>query len=157
MNNMRKAVAGCVLLAVAAGFAAAQAAGPGRGNPRDSGPGDRPNRFEEVAVTGQLGVDQGRIVLTDKDSSYYVMGLGQLIGFVEGLKEGASVTLAGYVFTSPRDQAVKVLQVSKLTLNGKDYEISRPRLAQTMPGYQGMNQKGMRQRMPAPPRSGCRW
>jgi hypothetical protein len=57
-------------------------------------------------------------------TTYYVDGVRRLIGFVDGLKEGAAVKLEGTVKTFHRDSDAQFLQTSKLTFNGKDYDFS---------------------------------
>ena len=57
--------------------------------------------LETLTVTGQLGILEGRIALQDKDIRYYVLGIERFIGFIEGLKEGATVTIEGYSRASP--------------------------------------------------------
>jgi hypothetical protein len=53
--------------------------------------------------------------------TYYVLGLGQLIGFVDGLKEGAQVNLEGSVFTPREDTKIRFLWAGKLTFNSREY------------------------------------
>jgi hypothetical protein len=78
-----------------------------------------------VTVNGNLALINAGIGLTSGNITYYVIGIDRLIGFVDGLKEGAQVTLEGYEF--PAAQEYRYLRVFKLTFNGKDYEVS-PRL-----------------------------
>jgi hypothetical protein len=65
------------------------------------------------------------------------VGLGQLIGFVDGLKEGAQVTLEGYVFTPQRDTKIRFFRVGKLTFNGKEYGGLSPAFREPDGGRQG--------------------
>ena len=105
------------------GFAAmvqAQVWGPGW-NRRNMMPAT-----ETVTVSGSMVVANGMPALKSGDVTYLVGGLGQLIGFVDGLKEGAQVTIEGAAVTSPGDQNIKFLMASKLTINGKTYELSPP-------------------------------
>jgi hypothetical protein len=86
---------------------------------------------ETITVTGKLGIALGQIALTDKDVTYYAPALHRYAGFIDGLKEGAEVTLAGW--TAPvdfQDAASKILIVTKLTINGKDYDLDS-----RAPGY----------------------
>jgi hypothetical protein len=88
-------------------------------------PGPRQNRGqapETVTVNGTLGFSDGYISLKQDDITYYVLGLGQLIGFVDGLKEGARVNLEGYTFSPQRDTKTQFLWVEKLTFNGREYK-----------------------------------
>jgi hypothetical protein len=79
---------------------------------------------EQVTLSGELSIVHGRIALASGDTTYYVSGLSRFIGFIEGLKEGARVNLEGSAYQFPGDATVKFLRVSKLTLNGKDYDLS---------------------------------
>ncbi|MDR2631730.1 MAG: hypothetical protein LBC60_12480 [Spirochaetaceae bacterium] len=86
-----------------------------------------------VTVSGNLAVIDARIGLKSGDNTYYVVGIDRLIGFVDGLKEGAPVTLEGYEFPLPAAPEYRYLRVFKLSFNGKDYEVS-PRLRQLAEG-----------------------
>jgi hypothetical protein len=91
-----------------------------RGN-RESPPGGAP-RFETVTVTGDLVLLNGRIALKSDSGLYYVPGIRRLIGFVEGLTEGARVSLEGYVFKRPTEEA-NLLAITRLSIGGKVYDI----------------------------------
>jgi len=67
------------------------------------------------------------IAVIDKDTTYLAMSLNRYTGFIDGLKEGAAVTLEGYALPSPQNDKVKMLRVQKMTLNGKDYDLAWPR------------------------------
>jgi hypothetical protein len=79
-------------------------------------------KAEITAISGILGLSNGRIALQEEDTTYYVLGLDRLIGFIDGLKEGARVALEGYAFTPWEDTDAVLFQVAKLTLNGKEYD-----------------------------------
>jgi hypothetical protein len=79
---------------------------------------------EQVTVSGELSVVHGMIALVSGDTVYYAGGLNRFTGFIEGLKEGARVSLEGSAYQLPNDAKAKFLRVSKLTLNGKDYDLS---------------------------------
>jgi hypothetical protein len=75
-------------------------------------------------VNGTLGLSGGRIILKSGDTSYYTRGLERFIGFIDGLKEGAQVSIEGYVSPPSREGATESLLFPiKLTLNGKEYEV----------------------------------
>jgi hypothetical protein len=78
---------------------------------------------EKTSVSGTLGIAKGSIALKSGDDTYSVMALNRFVGFIDGLKEGAQVNLEGYAFTVPRNAEGKVFRVTKLTLNGKDYDL----------------------------------
>jgi len=109
---------------------------PGQGNgprqgrgPGQPGQGPRGRGPETVSVSGVLGVAKDMIALTAEDSKvYYVPGLSRFTGFIDGLKEGAKVTAEGYAEPVPGDGFM--LRLTRLTLNGKDYDMS------SLPGWQ---------------------
>jgi hypothetical protein len=89
--------------------------------------------IEKLSLSGTLGLSRGIIVLKSGEEIWYAPGLGRYTGFIEGLKEGALVTLEGWGRRIPQtDDAAGFLMVSKLTLDGKDYEVgpAEPRLSQ---------------------------
>ena len=111
------------------GFAAmvqAQVWGPGRNRRNTQAP-------ETVTVSGTMVVANGMPALKSADVTYLVSGLSNLIGFIDGLKEGAQVTIEGVAMTSPGDQNIKFLRASKLTINGKVYDLSPPELSLPAP------------------------
>jgi hypothetical protein len=114
---------------------------------------------EKTTVSGTLGVYQGRVALESGDTFYYVAGINHLIGFIDGLKEGASVSLEGYVFRSP-ENGDRVIRASALTVNGKNYSLipddvqdrpERDRRHHGFPGAgRGNNGRGGNYGMPGP-------
>jgi hypothetical protein len=109
-----------------AGFASAQM-GPGGMGRRTFPPAPQileAPAAEQLTVSGNLSIVHGRIALVSGDTTYYVSGLSRFVGFIDGLKEGARVSLEGAAYQLPNDTAAKFLRVSKLTLNGKDYDLS---------------------------------
>lgn len=89
------------------------------GSPQNS----PPIVLESVTVTGNLTIAQGRLAVKDNDITYQAPGLNRFIGFIDGLKDNAQVTLVGSAITSPFDPQTKVIRLSKLTINGKDYDM----------------------------------
>ena len=81
---------------------------------------------ETVTITGSMVVASGMPALKSGEVTYFVTGISRLIGFVDGLKEGAQVTVEGRSMANPRDETVKFLRVTKLTIGGKSYEITTP-------------------------------
>jgi hypothetical protein len=106
---------------------------------------------ETITLRGNLSVQNGQIALKNGETLYYIHGLNRLIGFVEGLKEGATVVLEGYSFDlppagtrrsrndaeNPRESAAapagKLFVTQKLTLNGREYDNLGTRFAQGAP------------------------
>jgi hypothetical protein len=77
-----------------------------------------------TTVNGILGLNGGRIVLRSGDTTYYTRALERFVGFIDGLKDGAQVTIEGYVSSpSPEGVTERLLFPVKLTLNGKVYEV----------------------------------
>ena len=82
---------------------------------------------ESVSINGNLAIVRGMIGINSGGVTYIAGGLNRFIGFIDGFREGASVTLEGSAFSVPQDDTIKFLRVQKMTLNGKDYEIAAPR------------------------------
>jgi len=97
----------------------------GQNSPRNQAPRPSP---ENVTVSGSLTIAQGMIAVVSGDTTWLVRGLSRYVGFIDGLKEGAQITLEGYAMPAgSREKNIKLLQAQKMTLNGKDYELARPR------------------------------
>ncbi|MDR3130020.1 MAG: hypothetical protein LBU18_00560 [Treponema sp.] len=110
--------------------------GPGPGSRRDKLQDKRLNERREerrgtsrdnflgeaVAVTGSLELIDGNIALRQDSVTYYVAGLDRLTGFIEGLKEGAEVSLEGTALKLPGEGERRILLPAKLVINGKAYE-----------------------------------
>jgi hypothetical protein len=112
-----------IILLVLCFLAAAGAAFTQTAIPPNSDPRPAP---EPVKISGNLGITGGMISLESDGSLYYVMGLDRFFGFIDGLREGAAVSLTGYAFDSPRRSGTKVFRVSQLELNGKSYDLALP-------------------------------
>ncbi|MDR3342231.1 MAG: hypothetical protein LBT14_05485 [Treponema sp.] len=115
---MKRIVLGIGLACIMAGMLAAQ-----------SGPFGAP--AEAVTVSGNLALVNGRIAVKSGNTIYYVAGIQQLIGFIDGLKEGATVTLEGSASSIPVAPEYRFLWVSALKFNGKEYDLSTT----AMPGH----------------------
>ena len=77
-----------------------------------------------TTVNGTIGLNAGRLVLKSGTMTYYTRELERYIGFIDGLKDGAQVTLEGYVSAPSIEGATERLFFPvKLTLNGKTYEV----------------------------------
>jgi hypothetical protein len=148
---MKKMILFVLLAATTGGILFAQA----DWHPRPVMP-ERPAVPDAITIRGTLGLSDGRIAVISGDTIYYVRGLGRYIGFIDGLKEGALVSLEGFVF-NPRNPAqktdapkVSIFRPVKLTLNGKIYEVGPTEPNRFMPGPDHRyGNPGMRQpRMP---------
>lgn len=89
---------------------------------------------ETVTITGTLGIVQGDLAVQQNGVTYHVYGLNRYIGFIDSLKDGARVTLEGSAFSVSSDDKTKYLRVTKLTLNGKEYDLARPASTTGFPG-----------------------
>jgi hypothetical protein len=99
-----------------------------------------------TTVDGTLGLKGGRIVLRSGDTTYYTRGLQQFVGFIDGLKEGAQVSIEGYVSPPSLEGAnERLLFPVKLALNDKVYEVG-PAMAENRgrrhPGDHGRMGRG---------------
>lgn len=115
---MKKLVTLLVLTLAVAGVAVAQ---PGQwGTP----PWDQA-QGQTVKVEGKLALVNGAIALQSGGKTYYVPMLGKLAGFIDGLKEGATVKLEGHESELPYAPNYLMLAVTKLTVGGKDYDLGQ--------------------------------
>ena len=115
----------------------------GQSPPRSQTPRPSP---ENATVTGNLTIAQGMIAVVSGETTWLVRGLNRYVGFIDGLKEGAQVTLEGYAMPSQRNDKTKLLQAQKMTLNGKDYELARPQQRQWQDARPGPMQRQQRPR-----------
>lgn len=127
---------------------------------RNSKPGERPrynwqnnqNRAprmnaESVTVSGKLTIAKGMIAVQSNDITYITAGLSRFTGFIDGLKEGANVTLEGMAMSGPGETKNKFLHVQKMTLSGKEYDLGFPfQNMMPAPRPQAPNQRQMRER-----------
>jgi len=78
---------------------------------------DRNNRQREVksvTIEGTLQLEKGLVAVKSGDTVYSVPMLTRYIGFIEGLKEGAKVSVEGI-------EARNFIWPKKATIAGKDY------------------------------------
>ena len=93
--------------------------------------GRGPNRpqlppSEAVTISGTLTVAHGMPAIRSGDTTYLVGRLSRLTGFIDGLREGAQVTVEGSAVTSRRDSNLRLLNPSRLTLGGRSHDLSSP-------------------------------
>ena len=118
-----------IIVLLIAGIAAAVSA-QGWG-PRRSLPNNPPERIqrpaaETVSVSGSLAVAHGMPAITSGGVFYLIVGANRLVGFIDGFKEGAQVSIDGTAITNPQNANVKFLRPAKMTLGGKSYDLSSP-------------------------------
>jgi hypothetical protein len=75
-------------------------------------------------IEGKLSLVQGHPAVVVKDKTYFVQIPQMLYGFVDGLKEGATVKLEGYEMTVPYAPTSLFFDVTKLTLGTKSYDLT---------------------------------
>jgi hypothetical protein len=81
---------------------------------------------ETTTISGKLALVNGLIAVQNGDETYFALGFHHLINFIDGLKEGAEVTLEGYLMPVTLDAENQYFMSTKLTLNGKSYELQTP-------------------------------
>jgi hypothetical protein len=81
---------------------------------------------ETVTVSGTLAISNGMPAIESGGQTYLIGTIIRLSGFIDGLKEGAQVTIEGRAFSVPGNNRVKFLMPSKLTLGGKTYDMALP-------------------------------
>jgi hypothetical protein len=72
---------------------------------------------QTITVNGTLQLQNGQIAVASGNTVYFVPTLGRYIGFIDGLKEGARVSIDGYA-------SGNYLEPSKVTLDGKSYDFN---------------------------------
>jgi hypothetical protein len=94
---------------------------------------------QTLTVSGTLQLQNGAIAVVNGGTAYYVPTLERFIGFIDGLKEGAQVSVEGYAAPNNYVQAVK------LTIGGKSYDlvpIGQQGMAYNGPGAYGRMGRG---------------
>ena len=81
---------------------------------------------ENVNISGELTIVQGSLAVKSGDITYIAAGLIRYAGFIDALKDGARVSIAGSAIANPRDEKTKYLIITKLTIAGKEYDLGRP-------------------------------
>jgi len=100
-----------------------------------------------TSITGALGLSNGRISVVSNNITYYVRGLERYVGFIDGLKEGAQVSLEGYASApTVEGQTDRLFRAVKLTLNGKNYEVGSPDADKMRSGRDGKSKDPRRRK-----------
>jgi hypothetical protein len=121
MQNVKRIFMAALIGLLCAGALSVHGHGRGRG----AGPWYN-TATETVTVSGTLQLVEGQIAVVSGGITYYTRSLQRLVGFVDGLKEGATVRLEGVAGAVPLNANARFLWVSKLTINGKDYSFPTP-------------------------------
>ena len=69
-----------------------------------------------VTVEGTLQLQNGQIAVSSGNATFFVPMLGRYVGFVEGLREGARVSVVGYA-------SGNFLQPVQFTIDGRTYDL----------------------------------
>ncbi len=103
---------------------------------------------ELVKIDGKLNLVQGHPAVVSGGKTYYVRLPAMLYGFIDALKEGATVKLEGYAFAVPFAADSFFFQATKLTVGGKDYDLSqyagRSMMGAAQGGMMGRGGRGRR-------------
>jgi hypothetical protein len=128
---MKRILFFAVIAALITGSIFAQESNQPNRNPRSrtegrpqAGPAGEQRASEKITLTGTLGIRAGQIAVVSGGTSYFVPGLHRFIGFIDGLKDGATVTVEGYTFPQNKSEENQFLRITKLNLGGKDYDLS---------------------------------
>jgi hypothetical protein len=76
----------------------------------------------EQTLQGTLTLKDGMLALRGDAAIYYMPGIRRFVGFIDGLKDGARVTVKGYVINTDHGD---ILHPYELNLSGKTYEVGR--------------------------------
>ncbi len=109
------------------------------------GPGVQAAATQTVStIEGKLSLVQGHPALVAKDKTYFVRLPQFMYGFVDGLKEGATVKLEGYEMAIPYAPNSFFFNSTKLTLGTKVYDLAQfsGMMGGMMGGRQGGGQGG---------------
>ncbi|MDR0442341.1 MAG: hypothetical protein LBH44_02925 [Treponema sp.] len=68
-----------------------------------------------VTVTGALQLQNGQVTIINGNIAYYCPMIERYAGFIDGLKEGNTVTIEGFAYGN-------LLQPVKITAGGKSYD-----------------------------------
>ncbi len=116
-----------VFIVALAAVAAVSAQGFGGGfGPMGQGQQAFQSQVPQVVSTieGKLSLVQGHPAMVLKDKTYFVQLPMQLYGFIDGLKEGASVKLSGYELAIPYAVNSYFFRVTTLGIGAKSYDLS---------------------------------
>ena len=142
---MKKIVTVCIVALTAIGAVSAQVFG---GGPGMMGQGFQPQAQVQAAqvkttIEGKLALVQGHPSIVIKDKTYFVQLPQTLYGFIDGLKEGATVKLEGYELAIPYAPNSYFFRATMLTLGAKSYDLSEF-MGQGMMGGRGGVMGGQR-------------
>jgi hypothetical protein len=117
--SMKRIIAVLIAALSFAGIASAQAAPAAPAKPSAQAPA------QTATITGKLELVNGVIALKADGTTYYLPRLEGLAGFIKELVEGATVKLEGYAYPLPNQAGFSVFMTTKLTIAGRDYDLSQ--------------------------------
>jgi len=79
------------------------------------------NDTNPVTISGTLKLQRGLIAVESGDSVYYVPLLNRYVGFINGLTEGASVSVEGFPHRN-------IIRLTKLIIDGRTYDFPAQRM-----------------------------
>ena len=88
--------------------------------------GSWPSPEQPITVEGTLQFQNGQIVLNSGTEVYFIPSINRLIGFIDGLREGARVSVEGYAYGN-------IIHSTKLTVSGRVYDFPDPVTRQGFP------------------------
>lgn len=103
----------------------AQGFGPGMGGQMYQGRLPADSNQQLVKIEGKLTLVQGYPAVVTKTDTYFIRLPAYLYGFISDLKDGAQVKLEGYTYAVPFAQNTWFFQVTKLTVAGKEYDLTQ--------------------------------
>ena len=105
---------------LAIGMVSAQGWGRGWDQGRGGGWGwtSPPAPPTAITVEGTLQLQNGFIVLFTGTTAYHIQGLQRLVGFVDGLQEGARMSVEGFA-------SGNFLRPTKFTVEGREFDLAR--------------------------------
>ncbi len=123
---MKRIVTVCIVALTAIGAVSAQGFGGGPGTARQPMMAQATQVQQvESTIEGKLALVQGHPAVVVKDKTYFVQIPQFLYGFVDGLKEGTTVKLAGFELAVPYAPNSYFFDVSTLTIGAKSYDLSQ--------------------------------
>ena len=84
---------------------------------------------ETVTVSGNLTLAHGMPAIVSDGDTFLLARVGRLAGFVDGLTEGAQVTVEGAAMACQINDNLRILHPASLTLGGRTYDLTRPAMA----------------------------
>ncbi|MCL2180499.1 MAG: hypothetical protein FWB83_05165 [Treponema sp.] len=89
-----------------------------------------------VTIEGSLKLDRGFVAVESGDTVYIVPMLNQYIGFINGMREGESISVEGFRIRN-------IIQPLNVTLDGRTYVFTppRPQNSNIQPFWGNQNQR----------------